>query len=69
MRQLAVSALLLLQILVGIGRAAPIPKLKPGDLAPDFALKDQNGKSVSLHDYQSHKTVVLAFYVFAFTGG
>lgn len=69
MRQMFLSALFLLQILIGVGQAAPLPKLKPGDLAPDFALKDQNGKQVSLHNYRGRKTVVLAFYVFAFTGG
>ena len=35
--------------------------LKPGDKAPDFSAKDQNGKSISLADYKG-KTVVLYFY-------
>jgi len=26
-------------------------------------------KDISLHDYKDKKSVVLAFYVFAFTGG
>lgn len=69
MRQFILSTLLLLQLLAGAGRAAPLPKLRPGDAAPDFALKDQNGQQVSLHDFRGRKTVVLAFYVFAFTGG
>ena len=43
--------------------------IKVGDKVPDFTLKDQNGKDVSLHDYLGKKNVVLAFYVFAFTGG
>jgi len=45
---------------------------KVGDVAPDFALKyfDGNGlKEVKLGDYRGRKNVVLAFYVFAFTGG
>ncbi len=49
----------------------PLPplKLKVGDVAPDFTLKNQDGKDVSLHDFHGKKTVVLAFYVFAFSGG
>ncbi len=48
---------------------APEPKVKVGDAAPDFTLRDQNGKEVSLHDFRGKKNVALAFYVFAFTGG
>jgi thioredoxin-dependent peroxiredoxin len=43
--------------------------LKPGDKAPDFALPDQNGKTVRLRDFLGSKKVVLAFYVRAFTPG
>ena len=45
---------------------------KVGDLAPDFKLQYFDGhdlKDVSLSDYRGKKQVVLAFYVFAFTGG
>src|SRR3954470_21034732 len=35
--------------------------LKEGDKAPDFAAKDQNGKTVSLADFKG-KTVILYFY-------
>ncbi len=49
--------------------APPEPKIKVGDTAPDFTLRDQNGKDVSLHDFKGKKNVALAFYVFAFTGG
>src|SRR4029453_16367779 len=35
-----------------------MPKLKPGDKAPDFALKDQRGKSVKLKDFRGKKVVV-----------
>ena len=45
------------------------PQLKVGATAPDFTLKDQFGNNVSLHDYQGKKSVVLAFYIFAFSGG
>jgi cytochrome oxidase Cu insertion factor (SCO1/SenC/PrrC family) len=47
----------------------PTPKVKVGDVAPDFTLNDQNGNKVSLHDFKGKKNVALAFYVFAFTGG
>jgi cytochrome oxidase Cu insertion factor (SCO1/SenC/PrrC family) len=48
------------------------PKLKIGDEAPDFKLKYFDGndlKEVSLNQYRGKKNVVLAFYIFAFTGG
>ena len=35
--------------------------LKEGDKAPDFTVKDQNGKIVSLNDFKG-KTVILYFY-------
>ena len=47
----------------------PEPTIKVGDEAPDFTLLDQNRKPVSLRDFRGKKTVALAFYVFAFTGG
>ena len=47
----------------------PDPTIKVGDTAPDFSLRDQNGKQVKLSDFLGKKSVVLAFYVFAFTGG
>ena len=50
----------------------PAPKIKVGDKAPDFTLLAFDGaqvKPVSLKDYLGKKNVVLAFYVFAFTGG
>ncbi len=48
------------------------PKLKVGDTAPDFKLQYFDGKDlkdVSLSEYRGKKNVVVAFYVFAFTGG
>ena len=47
----------------------PDPAVKVGDMAPDFTLMDTNRKSVSLHDFRGKKSVALAFYIFAFTGG
>lgn len=48
------------------------PKLKVGDTAPDFKLQYFDGtglKDVSLSQYRGKQNVVVAFYVFAFTGG
>lgn len=45
---------------------------KVGDLAPDFKMQYFDGhdlKDVTLDQYRGKKQVVLAFYVFAFTGG
>lgn len=50
----------------------PAPSLKVGEQAPDFKMQYFDGhelKTVSLDDYRGKKNVVLAFYVFAFTGG
>jgi cytochrome oxidase Cu insertion factor (SCO1/SenC/PrrC family) len=47
----------------------PTTHLKVGDAAPDFTLNDTAGKPVKLSDFKGKKTVVLAFYVLAFTGG
>ena len=50
--------------------AQSMPKV--GDLAPDFKLQYFDGndlKDVTLSQYRGQKQVVLAFYVFAFTGG
>ena len=47
-------------------------KLRVGDPAPDFKLQYFTGndlKEVHLSDYRGKKNVVLAFYIFAFTGG
>ena len=49
--------------------AAPQTQLKVGDRAPDFELTDTEGQKVRLSDFRGKKNVVLAFYVFAFTGG
>ena len=51
---------------------APAPTfsadLKVGDMAPDFALPGSDGKIHKLSDYRG-KTVVLAWFPKAFTGG
>ena len=43
--------------------------LKVGDMAPDFTLPDTDDKPVKLSDFRGKKTVVLAFFIAAFTGG
>ena len=44
------------------------PKLKAGDTAPAFALQGSDGKVHRLSDYKG-KTVVIAWFPKAFTGG
>lgn len=39
-----------------------------GQQAPDFSLKDQDGKTVSLSAMRGDKAVALVFYPFTFTG-
>jgi cytochrome oxidase Cu insertion factor (SCO1/SenC/PrrC family) len=73
-------ALLLAGLLLAMTAALTIAQTKKedsrmpkvGDVAPDFSLKyiDSSGeKQVKLSDYRGKKNVVLAFYIFAFTGG
>ena len=45
-----------------------VPTLKVGDTAPAFALQGSDGKVHRLSDYKG-KTVVLAWFPIAFTGG
>jgi hypothetical protein len=50
--------------------ALQLPKV--GEMAPDFTLKYFDGselKDVSLSQYRGKKNVVVAFFIFAFTGG
>ena len=52
--------------------ANPALRLKVGDMAPDFTMLSFDGKDlkkISLRDFRGKKSVALAFYVFAFTGG
>lgn len=44
------------------------PTLKVGDEAPDFTLKSATGETITLSQYRGQKTVVLAFFPFAFSG-
>jgi len=40
-----------------------------GDVAPDFSVKDVDGKALSLSSLVERGPVVVAFYPKAFTGG
>lgn len=72
-----VLILLFLALVTPIVRPAraadrPAPKLKVGDVAPDFKLQYFTGddlKDVTLSQYRGKKNVIVAFYIFAFTGG
>ena len=71
-KTLLVIAAVALLATAAFSQAAPKPPtthLKVGDLAPDFTLNDTAGKPVKLSDFRGKKSVVLAFYVLAFTGG
>jgi hypothetical protein len=69
----AMSPLLSSELSAQAAKPAPASmKLKIGDMAPDFKLQYFDGtdeKDVSLSQYRGKKNVVLAFYIFAFTGG
>ncbi|MGA7402775.1 MAG: redoxin domain-containing protein [Candidatus Sulfotelmatobacter sp.] len=60
-----------------LGQAKPAENVsmsmpKVGDMAPDFTLNYFDGndlKPVSLSQYRGKKNVVVAFFIFAFTGG
>jgi peroxiredoxin (alkyl hydroperoxide reductase subunit C) len=82
MRKLAITAIAAWLLLAGClttplqaadtKTPPPPPKLKIGDVAPDFKLQYFDGtdlKDVTLSQYRGKKNVVLAFYIFAFTGG
>jgi peroxiredoxin Q/BCP len=45
-----------------------MPRLSPGDAAPEFTLLDQTGSRVSLSDHRGHKVLVY-FYPKADTPG
>lgn len=49
--------------------AALCGSLEVGKMAPDFSLPASTGKTVTLAEFKGKKTVVLAFFPKAFTGG
>jgi thioredoxin-dependent peroxiredoxin len=56
-------------IAVPFAAAAESTRPAPGDAAPAFSLPASTGKNVSLADFKGERTVVLAFFPKAFTGG
>ena len=52
-----------------VAATAAVERPAPGKPAPDFSLQASNGKTVSLADFKGDRTVVLAFFPKAFTGG
>ncbi len=66
-------AILSQPLLIAANKEEPAAMPKVGDLAPDFKLQYFDGswppKEITLAQYRGQKQVVLAFYVFAFTGG
>jgi peroxiredoxin len=70
---LLTAAIVCPQIHAQGNKPEPAPmKLKVGDVAPDFKLQYFDGsdlKDVSLSQYRGKSNVVVAFYIFAFTGG
>jgi hypothetical protein len=76
MRNAVLAAALALSMVPAIAQEQKKPPeplvLKAGDTAPDFTLLHYDGqgvKPVSLKDFRGKKNVVVAFFVFAFTGG
>jgi len=81
-RIIVIAAWLLALSAIGFGQGTSVPaaaatpaptpkpaKFKVGDVAPDFTLTDTKGVKVKLSEFRGKSNVVLAFYVFAFTGG
>lgn len=65
----AVACLVLAPVMAAQQPQAPTePKLKVGDKAPDFSLPGTDGKTYTLAGLKG-KTVVLAWFPKAFTGG
>ena len=58
-----------LPLLLLLAAADTQVRVGPGEAAPAFSLPASNGKTVKLSDYAGKKTVVLAFFPNAFTGG
>ncbi len=50
-------------------QAQPAAELKPGDVAPAFALSGSDGRTYSLAEFKGKQAVVLAWFPKAFTGG
>ena len=71
-RSILVTAIIMLVFTAGLQAQTVYENnylVKVGDIAPDFTLTDTAGTKVKLSDFRGKNNVVLAFYVFAFTGG
>lgn len=55
----AIGAMAVMTLAWGCALGAGI---KPGDVAPDFTLEDQHGRTVTLSSYRGQRSVVLVFY-------
>lgn len=74
MRKMVAAVSILGGVLAGVSAGAlskpsPPVALSPGDPAPDFTLNGSDGRTYRLADYRGEKTVVLAWFAKAFTGG
>jgi len=55
--------------MTGTNETITVPTgLAVGEIAPDFALPDQQGKQVTLSTFRGVKNVVVVFFPFAFSG-
>jgi hypothetical protein len=63
-----IGATLVGMLNVATRRPGPLPELKPGDAAPDFALIGSDGHTYRLRDLTGQR-VILAWFPKAFTGG
>jgi cytochrome oxidase Cu insertion factor (SCO1/SenC/PrrC family) len=71
-RIIIMASLVFALVASSLGQTNPVASattLKVGDTAPDFTLSDTTGEKVKLSDFRGKNNVVLAFYIFAFTGG
>ena len=72
LKRTSLAGLLLAGLMLSAAAAPAQTMPKVGDMAPEFTLHYFDGsdlKEVKLSDYHGKKNVVLAFYIFAFTGG
>tara|TARA_B100000315_G_C14357838_1_gene487051 strand:- start:422 stop:625 length:204 start_codon:yes stop_codon:yes gene_type:complete len=67
MKMLVAICVMVVVAAVGVG-GAQAQGLQVGDMAPTFSLPGTDGKTHSLSDYAG-RTVVLAWFPKAFTGG
>jgi peroxiredoxin Q/BCP len=75
LKQLRTIATGAFAVVTGVVRMAlarntgPQVELRPGDVAPDFALEASDGRTYTLSEFVGHQAVVLAWFPKAFTGG